>query len=734
MKKISHFLFFLVASLQLLHAQQVFIRQNLGFPVLDENGNAYPMPFLGGFNQPRLQLIDIDYDGDLDLFVQEVSGQLLLFINLGSRTEAKWRQDSVTQIGLEKPFGTWFRLADIDNDGRSDLFVEKPFSLVTYYRNISNINYPDFSLKADTLKDTNKLPVISEIGSVPEFADIDCDGDLDYFTSKADGTISYYNLQSVDANGVPQYKFMTDTFANILLNETYCAANASSDVLGKSEGTPELTRSEMSSARHGSAAMAFRDLNGDGKPDLLWGDTFTSSLLRINNTGSCQAPAFSIGTQSYANLALTPLLRTTGLNTATFGDLDGDGDEDMLVGVLGGYCPDKTGDLLDNIQHYENTGTKTAPNYELRTKRYLNGIDLGKKTTPTFADVDGDGDLDLVVGNESTITPLGGYGRLALFENTTTTTTPSFKLKDPNWLKVPQTYNLTPTFGDLDGDGDPDLLIGQFNGKIRFYQNNGGGNFVEAAREYFNIDVGSYSAPVLEDLDGDGDLDLLIGTDIGTLVLYRNQGTKTAPNFVFETDKYANIDAGDQAKPIFYDKDGDGKRDLFIGTEQNDIAIWLNGREGQVEKWTQYVGSTDLGSIILPGSEKFKVPFVAPAFFTSAMFIFGNESGGLMFFSYYRYLPPATETEVPEASLLLEAFPNPAASATTIRFALPSPDVVQLGVYDVLGREVAWLHEGATNSGEQRISFDTHLLPNGVYMLRLATTKQATTTRLVILK
>ena len=102
---------------------------------------------------------------------------------------------------------------------------------------------------------------------------------------------------------------------------------------------------------------------------------------------------------------------------------------------------------------------------------------------------------------------------------------------------------MSPTFGDLDGDYDPDMLIGAVNGQIYYYENTG--TIISPSYTYRgllqNIDVGNHSTPALGDLDGDGDLDLIIGNEAGTVAYYEHTGN--FPNFFTLVDeKWVGID------------------------------------------------------------------------------------------------------------------------------------------------------------------------------------------------
>jgi hypothetical protein len=125
-----------------------------------------------------------------------------------------------------------------------------------------------------------------------------------------------------------------------------------------------------------------------------------------------------------------------------------------------------------------------------------------------------------------------------------------------------------PVLGDLDGDGDLDLLVGESSGTINFYRNVGtrmSPAFELVSDEYAGIEVERRSAPALLDVDGDGDLDLLVGTERQGIRLWRNDGGAGEPAFV-EADPV--LDARDvpaYSVPFAGDLDGDGDMDLLVG-------------------------------------------------------------------------------------------------------------------------------------------------------------------------
>jgi hypothetical protein len=169
-------------------------------------------------------------------------------------------------------------------------------------------------------------------------------------------------------------------------------------------------------------------------------------------------------------------------------------------------------------------------------------LDLGSTTHPTFADVNADGLEDLVVGTYGYFTTQSSTNaRLYLFLNTGTATEPKFTLTNPDWLQfsefTPENFDFSPTFGDIDGDGDQDLLVGHNDGGFFCFRNSAGpGVPMNLSRDFDpmwqNMDVvGLVAAPALYDLTGDGLLDIIAGERNGNINLFTNTGSATNPVF-----------------------------------------------------------------------------------------------------------------------------------------------------------------------------------------------------------
>jgi hypothetical protein len=225
--------------------------------------------------------------------------------------------------------------------------------------------------------------------------------------------------------------------------------------------------------------------------------------------------------------------------------------------------------------------------------RALSNLDIGSESSPALGDLDGDGDLDLIIGNklEPSDNRLAG---LHLYINDGSSKAPSFR--PAGAISVSSGFHFAPTLVDLDGDGDLDLVLGNWRDAVQYYRNDGTrtlASFVPADSALVKITRGSHTTPTFGDLDGDGDLDLLVGEASGTVNYYRNDGSKTAHRFTLVSDEWEGIKAGRRSVPRLVDLDGDGDLDLVIGNETGTPVVYRNTGTKQAPKMSLEPGSAD---------------------------------------------------------------------------------------------------------------------------------------------
>ncbi len=286
------------------------------------------------------------------------------------------------------------------------------------------------------------------------------------------------------------------------------------------------------------------------------------NLTFVNNSASSTADN-TFG--DLADLPLTPIGQNNPLASITVGafsvptfvDENADGDLDLFIGASDG-----------TIGIARNEGTVLNPSFSA-----LIAIrDLGTRSTPTFVDIDGDGDQDLFAGDT--------FGRIHYYRNRGSVSGASFAPPIINPFGISGGGGLAnPAFADIDGDGDQDLFVGTADGTILFYRNTGtrtSPSFVRGANNPFGLQpaVGA-AAPHFADVGNDGDFDVVIGAADGTTRFFENIGTPTDPRFV-ESSLIRLPDVGTNATPVLADINGDGFLDAFIGN-QNGVVNFVNG-------------------------------------------------------------------------------------------------------------------------------------------------------------
>jgi len=244
---------------------------------------------------------------------------------------------------------------------------------------------------------------------------------------------------------------------------------------------------------------------------------------------------------------------------------DIDGDGDLDAFV---------GNTADGIQFFRNTGTTSAPSFAAPVTNPFGLTNVGFYAKPTLADIDNDGDLDAFVGNRD--------GNTQFYRNTGTASAPSFAAPVTNSFGLTDVGdNAAPTFTDIDGDGDLDAFVGNNDGNTLFYRNTGtasAANFAAPVTNPFGLtNVGYNAAPTFADIDHDGDLDAFVGNSDANTQFYRNTGTASAPSFtVAQTNPFGLTNVGFLATPTLADIDGDGDLDAFVGEAYGNTQFFEN--------------------------------------------------------------------------------------------------------------------------------------------------------------
>ncbi|MGH2576124.1 MAG: T9SS type A sorting domain-containing protein, partial [Ignavibacteria bacterium] len=644
-------------------------------------------PFNGGIDQPRFQMVNIDGDADLDLFIYDKDTSLNFYKNEGTSQNPVFKMISARYLNLQ--IKNWFYFIDMDADSDLDLFTGDGINKIRYFRNIGTPVNPNFILFLNPLRTNNGDTILAESISNHTLADINADGDYDLFLGSSIGEVAYYQNVGTPQNFI--FQFGTSRFANIL-------------IIGKGSNCPPSPG--FDNERHGANAVFFSDNDGDNDLDWFWGDLFHCSIYFLKNNGTPQNFNFSTVDTLYP--PPIPLI-TAGFNMTRIYDIDNDGRKDIFAGVLFGS------QTKNNFFYYRNIGPLNNPLFTKITENYILNLDVGANSFPAFTDIDNDSDRDLFIGSD--------HSTVAFYRNTGTQTSPSYTLVTDSLPILHTSFYYAPAFGDLDGDGRKDLLLGAFDGKLRYFKNTGtitNPVFSLQASQFDTIDVGQSSAPALVDIDNDGDLDLFVGNSDGKLFYYRNDGTPMVFNFVFVTNFYQSISVGNDSSPNFADMDNDNDYDLFIGNRIGLIAFYRN------------IGTPNNPNFVLvPNYFSFINVYSAsvPAFVdidndTDKDIFVGNIKGGLYYYENRDVIGiNLIGNEIPENFKLYQNYPNPFNPSTNIKFDIISvgtvPRTVRLIIYDILGREIASLVHEELKPGTYEVEWNGNIYASGIYFYRL---------------
>jgi hypothetical protein len=623
MRNSTKFLFVLLFSPLLSEAQFNFeyddsIGVRIGVDTLE-------LAWVGGLNYAQFSDIDIDFDGDLDLFVFDRSSdniRIFTHENDGAGPYYKYLYRGKTQL----PSDIRYRATAIDynGDGAKDLFVYG-IGGIKVYRNVGSATIGNQWEVAKNLLYSDyagaNLNLYVSSADIPAIVDVDDDGDIDVLTFHIGGQhMQYHKNISMETYGVP------DSLEYVLKNECWgkFREDITTSVLYLNDNTgpcsnnvpnPEYplhpehikTKPSESYPKHSGSTVLAIDIDNSGVKDLILGDVAYSSMSLMINGGTDVNTNSAMISQDNAFPSNSLPIDLQLFPAAFWVDVDFDQKKDLIAATNAKNVSQNEKSVL----RYKNLGTNALPTFVYQENDFLQGemIDHGTGSIPVFMDFNNDGLEDMFVTSFYRYKPvLDKECGISFYKNTGTATQPFFTFIDNDLLNL-STIQIglrkVPTFGDLDGDGDKDMILSLENGSLSYYANTSVAPGISFANPVTNmtdnsgtaINTGQYATPQLFDLDKDGLLDLIIGKKTGELMYYRNTGSSTAPSFTLENDTLGSIDIATSSP--------DGYAAPHFFRHSDTTYLFLGSIDGHLRYYTDIDGHLTSGDTFSLYSDNF---------------------------------------------------------------------------------------------------------------------------------
>ncbi len=566
------------------------------------------------FSQPRFA--DLDAEGDQDMILGNINDAPVYIENLGTPTNPAFAPGFEIFTGISQLDAEMGVCADLDNDGDLD-FITGGYTGLNFFENIANMYFPVFQKVNDFFYGLN-----AGQNPVPDLADVDDDNDLDMVVGLSeDGGVKIY----INIGTVTVAQFSESDVVYIGDVGLYAYPN-------------------------------FCDLDADGDQDIVVGRDIHGFVYYQNN-GTPQSGMWEVNESVFTGIGNDTYWNSPGLT-----DINGDGTIDLIFGTAAGP-----------LHYYENNGTPTLPSWLVNTTLFGGVLDVGGASNPFFYDFDGDGDFDMVSGSQ--------LGDIKYFENIGTAYAPAWEEDNAYFASIDHSIYSAITLGDVYNNGLPDAIVGDLSGHFYFHRNTGFGYVFESDVLSF-VSLGGWSAPRLVDMDNDNDLDIVAGNENGNLFYFENQGTPSTPDWVEVAGYFGSIDVGTDCAPTVGDLSMNSSLDIVTGDISGELQFFEN-IEGN---WTEnhyFVSGISGGQNTTPAL----VDMDNDGDIDLAL---GNYDGT---FNYYenQHIVVSADPEEPYINPYeLHNFPNPFRQSTTISYygTTNLHEFSQINIYNIKGQLV----------------------------------------------
>ncbi len=712
-------------------------------------------PFIGGLNAPQFCHLDLNLDGQLDIIVfDRYDAKLFTYIRIKD-DQFKYQPEYEYQL----PKGNYYyKTADLNSDGKLDIFTSTKTGGLKIFKQLSpaptgDLRFTDLGdlFYRNQYSEGDNLPLYNLISfpilDLPEIKDMDGDGDLDLLTYDA-GNFTYRQFRDVRS----EMGWSSDTFEFQIMDVCFGYFNEgvnNSIVLGE---CPPFTLKLKPRHANGSACFTF-DEDSDGDIELVISNIGFSNFTKLKNGRKEKKTSFDTMVM-YDTLFPSNTKQANGfVFPAGFTiDASGDGLPDLIVAPNG--VPD--GKETQQVWYYKNKGTLGKTEFEFQRTNFLidKSLDFGGKSAPVFVDVDADGDLDLLIANNGDYAVTKGLrDKLTLFLNKGKKDSAVFVLENEDYLSISKSndslfHHSIPAVGDVDNDGDQDLLIGVRSGRVVYFENTAG--VTKPVNWVFKSDniipksgiLGeSGAAPCIYDFNNDGKNDLLVGFYNGKVVAFKNDGNgkferfhssafgAKANEYRYDINPVGFISFGN-AVPRIADLNNDGKMEMVLGTAHGTPLLYrIHGHSitdslvGDTQWFKSYTHKGDsitgrMGYLLTPDLADINGDSIPE-------FIAGLGRGGLVWANSLKSIKSNLgNTTLYNEISSLKIYPNPA--TTNVFIEIPEfSSISKIEATDINGKIII---STVINSGETGVGFGIGQLPNGVYFVKAYSTNQIIST------